>query len=79
MSDGWDWRIAYNHVIFDVEGKPTFHAYDANNSAACEPMFGLVTSVEAPNEGSNFCRDCVSVVRAQPTGRAPSASTGENQ
>lgn len=67
----WDWRLALNHEFFDVDGVETFHAYDVNNNAACEPMYGLISSVGPPNEGSNLCRDCMTVVRSQPRGRSP--------
>lgn len=66
----WDWRIALNHALFDVDGKPTFHAFDVNNNAACEPLFGLVATIEEPSEGSNLCRSCMEFVRDNMAGRS---------
>ena len=57
----WSWRLALNHGFWDVDGKPTFHAHDENDRAACDRGYGLVESVEEPNEGSHFCPDCLRV------------------
>lgn len=53
------WRIALNHAWLDRDGKPTFHAYDEQDFAICAPMWNLVLSNEAPNEGCYFCPDCL--------------------
>lgn len=65
----WDWRKAEAGVV--PKGQRIFHAYDVNNNAACEPHCGLVASVEEPNEGSEFCHDCMDIVRLTPEGRPP--------
>lgn len=65
----WEWRLAYNHSFMDQNGRATFHAHDVNHNAACEPMWGLVTSTDEPNEGSFLCPRCMEIVRRQPQGR----------
>jgi len=65
----WEWRLALNHGFWDIDGKPTFHAHDYDELAACEPAFGLHASTEPPNEGSTLCPGCMTVVRATPLGR----------
>lgn len=59
----WEWRLALNHRLFDVDGVPTFHAYDASDHAACEPALGLTTSIAVPTRKSNRCPRCLAVVR----------------
>lgn len=65
----WEWRLAYNHAMWDRDGRPTFHAHDVNDLAACRDSFGLVQSTEQPNEGSHLCPDCTAAVRREPQGR----------
>lgn len=67
----WSWRLGYNHGLFDVpRGVPTFHAYDVNDSAACDAGFGLAGTIEQPNEGSHFCPRCILATAELPEGRA---------
>lgn len=67
MSPPWDWRKASGGCI--PQNRRIFHAYDMNDNAACRPSLGLVASCEEPNEGSEFCEDCMGVVRSEPWGR----------
>lgn len=63
----WDWRKALGGCV--PKGRLIFHAYDVNDNAACSPSHGLLESIEEPNEGSEFCHDCMDVVRLTPEGR----------
>jgi hypothetical protein len=40
----WEWRRPSAGVSPGQTGIDVFHAYDVNNNAACEPVYGLVES-----------------------------------
>lgn len=68
----WDWRKAWGGWTLATdhgEHGRLFHAYDVNDSAACDPPIGLARSCEPVNEGSHLCPDCMTIVRRQPQGR----------
>lgn len=67
MTKPWEWRKASGGAI--PKGRRIFHAHDVNDNCACEPHLGLMESCEEPNEGSEFCEDCIEVVKAMPAGR----------
>lgn len=76
MRTGWDWRKAasFGGVWLATDHGPRqrrFHAYDADDLAACEPSCGLVATCEEPTEGSDFCPACMDIVRRSPDGRRP--------
>jgi len=71
----WDWRKAEWGCV--PQQRRIFHAYDVNHNAACAPAYGLVASCEEPNEGSEFCRDCMDVVRLTPEGRPAKNGSAE--
>lgn len=69
-----DWRIAINHGWSDVDGLPTFHAYGTGTTVPfCTRALNLLTTAQAPNEGSHFCPDCLA---ATASGRARSDGAG---
>jgi len=82
MNPPWEWRKAYGGFTAKSDrwvldpSMPSggrmirkFHACDVNANLACEPSCGLAGSVEDPNEGSDFCPDCIEVVKQLPAGR----------
>lgn len=74
MRTGWAWRKAAGGFWLGTDHGPKvhqrrFHAYDEDDHAACEPIFGLGASCEEPNEGSDFCPACMEIVRVSPGGR----------
>lgn len=68
MSAAWSWRRPWAGASPSHELE-TFHAYDRDDHAACDPVYGLGASRDEPNEGSQFCADCMAVVRLEPFGR----------
>lgn len=68
----WEWRRGQGAPFVTPDGvERRFHAYDVNDNAACRPMWGLIQSIEEPNEGSNLCPECMAVIKAEPAGREP--------
>lgn len=65
MGESWEWRKA-NTVDRSTmtreeqaAGQAFFHAVDPETAKlACSDLF-LMMSVEAPNEGSDFCLRCL--------------------
>lgn len=67
----WDWRKADGGFTLetDRDGERRFHAYDINDSAACEPSCGLGATGEEYVDGvSPQCPVCLQITIDKPEG-----------